>query len=47
MLGVEDAPATGPCPDPPDPEQAYAVNAISTNGIPNTRMRRRQYTAGG
>jgi hypothetical protein len=47
-VGLAEAPDLAPLPVPlPEPEQAYAVNAIRMRGIPNTRMRRRQYTAGG
>jgi hypothetical protein len=46
LLGLAPAPPFPPLP-PPDPEHAYARNAISTRGIPSTRIRRRQYTADG
>lgn len=46
-VGVDEAPTFAPLPPPPEPEQAYAVNPTKTSGIPNTRIRRRQYIAGG
>lgn len=45
-VGVAEAPVFAPLP-PPEAVQAYAVNPIRTSGIPNTRIRRRQYIAGG
>lgn len=46
-VGVDEAPVFAPLPPPPEAVQAYAAKAIRTSGIPNTRIRRRQYTAGG
>jgi hypothetical protein len=46
VVGVDEAPVLPALP-PPEAVQAYAVNPTRTSGIPNTRIRRRQYTAGG
>ena len=46
FVGLAEAPDF-PLPPPPEPLQAYAVKPIRTSGIPNRRIRRRQYTAGG
>ena len=46
-VGVDVAPAFPALLFPPDPLHAYAVNPIRISGIPNARIRRRQYTAGG
>jgi hypothetical protein len=46
-VGVGGAPAAAFFEPPPDPEQAYAVNAITMSGIPSRSTRRRQYTEGG
>jgi hypothetical protein len=46
LVGLTPAPFFPPFP-PPDPEHAYAVKPMRTRGIPSTKIRRRQYTAGG
>ncbi len=46
LVGLAEVPVF-PLPPPPEAVQAYAVKPTRTSGIPNTRIRRRQYTAGG